>query len=69
MAQFYTIKCPKCGYEFNIVKGVFMSWDISKPIPKELKEETPFSCPNCNYTMCVQYDHFEEYVINVLFGD
>lgn len=69
MAQFFTIKCPKCGEEFNIVKGVYMSWDFTKPIPEDLKEETPFNCPKCNHTMCVKDDSFNNYVVNVIFGD
>ena len=51
MAQFYTIKCPECGKVFGIVKGVFMSWDFSKPIPVHLRNETPFNCPECNHEM------------------
>lgn len=39
MAQLYTIKCPKCGTVFSVPKGVLMSWDFSKPIPIELRDE------------------------------
>ena len=46
MAQLYTIKCPECGEVFGVAKGVFMSWDFSKPIPVELLEETPLIVPN-----------------------
>lgn len=69
MAQQFTIKCPKCGYEFEITKGVLMSWDFSKPIPKELQEETPFNCPKCNHQMSVLDDDFHDYVVEVLMMD
>ena len=69
MAQLYTIKCPKCGTVFSVPKGVFMSWDFSKPIPVELLEETPFNCPKCNHEMCVLDENFRDNVVNVIFGD
>ena len=69
MAQFYTIKCPKCGEEFGIVKGVLMCWDFMKPIPEELEEETPFNCPKCNHEMCVLDENFRDNVVNVIYGD
>ncbi len=49
-------------WKFNITKGVLMSWDFSKPIPDELLEETPFNCPNCNHTMSVLDEDFNECV-------
>lgn len=69
MAQIYKIKCPKCGTIFTIEKGVLMSWDFTKPIPEEMKEETPFNCPNCQHRMCVLDDDFNEHVESVLFAD
>lgn len=69
MAQLYTIKCPKCGAIFKVPKGVLMSWDFSNPIPVELREETPFSCPNCNYTMCVKDEDFHKNVEEVIHLD
>lgn len=69
MAQLYTIKCPKCGRVFNVQKGVFMSWDFSKTIPKHLREETPFNCPDCNHQMCVEDEHFHDNVIVVINAD
>ena len=69
MAQLYTIKCPECGTVFNIAKGVFMSWDFSKPIPKDLRDETPFNCPKCNHTMCVQDEDFHKHVESVIDAD
>ena len=69
MAQLYTIKCPECGKVFSIVKGVLMTWDFSKPIPEELRDETPFNCPKCNHEMCVLDENFRDNVVNVIFGD
>lgn len=69
MAQFYTIECPKCGNLFSITKGVLMSWDFSKPIPKNLLEETPFNCHNCQHEMCVEDEDFNKYVKNIIFAD
>lgn len=69
MAQLYTIKCPKCGEVFNVPKGVFMSWDFSMPIPVNLRDETPFNCPSCNHTMCVQDENFDDCVVNIMFVD
>lgn len=69
MAQLYTIKCPKCGTVFGIGKGVFMSWDFSKPIPEDLREETPFDCPNCKHTMCVKDEDFHDHIIDIVYAD
>lgn len=69
MAQLYTVKCPKCGTVFSVPKGVFMSWDFSKPIPVELREETPFNCPNCNHKMCVRDKQFRKCVVDVISAD
>lgn len=69
MAQLITIKCPKCGTVYTIQKGVLMSWNFEKPIPEDMKEETPFNCPNCQQTMCVLDDDFNEHVEKVLFVD
>ena len=69
MAQLYSIKCPKCGEQFEVPKGVFKSWDFSQPIPEGLRDETPFNCPSCGHTMCVLDEDFSDHVIDVLFGD
>ena len=69
MAQLYTIKCPKCGKIFSVAKGVLMSWDFSKPIPDSAKDETPFNCPDCNYSMCVLDNGFHDNVVDVVHAD
>ena len=69
MAQLYTIKCPKCGEEFSIPKGVFMSWDFSQPILEDLRDDSPFNYPNCGHTMCVLDKDFRDHVVDILFAD
>ena len=69
MAQLYTIKCPKCEEQFSIAKGVLMSWDFTRPIPEDLRDETPFNCPKCNHTMSVLDDDFRNNTLEVLFAD
>lgn len=69
MAKLYIIRCPECGKVFNVNKGVLMSWDFSQPIPAELLDETPFNCPECSHTMCVEDDDFNDHVTEVLFAD
>ena len=69
MATYYTIKCPKCGCVFDVVKGVTMSYDFSKPIPVDLREETPFHCPDCNLTMCVEDEQFNTSLLEVVLAD
>ena len=69
MATFYTIKCPKCGKIFHVAKWVLANWDFSKPVPVELRDETPFNCPGCNHTMCVLDDDFHDNVLEVIHGD
>ena len=46
-----------------------MSWDFSKPIPEELREETPFDCPDCGHTMCVKDENFRDNVIDIMHCD
>ena len=69
MAELLKIKCPKCGHQFEITKGVLMSWDFSKPIPEELREETPFNCPKCNHQMSVLDDDIHDHVVESCFMD
>ena len=53
MAQIYTIRCPKCGREFEAMKGILMS-ECDKPIPEERKEDTPVVCPICGLKMTIE---------------
>ncbi len=69
MAQLYTIRCPKCKSEFKVPKGVFMNWDFSIPVPHELQEDAPFHCPNCNHTMSVMDEDFNNHVMDISYID
>lgn len=69
MATLYTVKCPKCGNVFTVPKGVLMSWDFSKPIPAEYRDETPFNCPSCNHTMCIKDKGFKKHIMDILYAD
>lgn len=69
MAQIHEVRCPKCGHVFTVRKGVLMSWDFTKPIPVELQDETPFHCPECDHTMCVLDDDFNDCVLGTIFAD
>ena len=69
MTILYTIKCPKCGEQFSVPKGVLRSWDFSQPIPEEYRDETPFICPNCNHTMSVMDEDFDNHVLDRLYAD
>lgn len=46
-----------------------MSWDFSNPIPVHLRDETPFNCPSCNHEICVQDEHFNDYVVEIMYLD
>ena len=69
MAILYTIKCPQCGEQFSVPKGVIRSWDFSQPIPEEYRDETPFHCPNCDYIMSVMDEDFNNHVLDRLYAD
>lgn len=46
-----------------------MSWDFSKPIPIELRDETPFNCPSCNHTMSVKDKGFQKHIVDMMYAD
>ena len=68
MATIYEIKCPKCGEQFQVMKGILMS-ECNKPIPHDRKEDTPFNCPKCGKKFCVYDDDFQSYVESVIMAD
>ena len=54
MAKVYTINCPKCGCQFEVMKGILVNESDLDPIPEERREETPFTCPICGLEMSTQ---------------
>ena len=69
MAKIYTIVCPKCGHEFEIMKGILVSEAGMDPVPEERLEETPFKCPVCGLEMSTEDENFNEYVKSVMMID
>lgn len=57
MALVFTIKCPKCGKLFN------------QPIHEDSIEETHVNCPECNYTMRVYEEDFQDNVMERMYVD
>ena len=69
MATLYTIICPKCGCEFEVMKGILMSEAHLDPIPEERLEETPFTCPVCGLEMSTRDENFHDHVAEVAMID
>ena len=69
MATLYTIICPECGFEFNVLKGIRMSEAHLNPIPEDRLEETPFICPMCGLEMSTQDEDFHDHVTEVAMID
>ena len=69
MAKIYVIKCPVCGQEFKVTKGILVSESGLDSIPKDRKEETPFNCPICGHTMSVENEDFMEHVVTMMMAD
>ena len=68
MAQIYTFRCPKCGREFEAMKGILMS-ECNKPIPEDRKEETPVVCPICGLEMTIDEAQEKGYIQSVIMAD
>ena len=68
MAQIYTIRCPKCGREFEAMKGILMS-ECDKPIPEDRKEETPVVCPICGLELTIDEAREKGYIQSVIMAD
>ena len=69
MAKIYTINCPKCGHQFEVMKGITVKESDLDPIPEERMEETPFTCPICGLVMSTQDKDFNDHVEMVLMVD
>ena len=68
MAQIYTIKCPKCGKEFEVMKGILMS-EVGKDVPADRDESVPAVCPTCKLKIDLQDPKNEQYIVSVLMAD
>ena len=68
MAIFYQLKCPNCGTEFGFGKGI-LPQDADRPIPKQLREETPEKCPTCGREFIMTKEEDNQYVTEVVFID
>ena len=69
MAQIYTIRCPKCGREYEVMKGVLMSEMDLDPMPKEREFETPVKCPKCGFEFSLQDEKNKENIIEFMLLD
>lgn len=69
MAKTYVIKCPTCGQDFGVIKGILVSESEHNPIPKDRRDETPFDCPFCGHTMSLEDEVFNNHVISIIMVD
>ena len=68
MAQIYTIKCPKCGKEFEVMKGILMS-EVGKDVPADRDESVPAVCPTCKLKIDLQDPESQQYIKCVMMAD
>lgn len=69
MAHIYTIRCPKCGKEYEVMKGILMSECGLDPMPKEREFETPVKCPKCGFEFSIQDEKYQENVMLTMLAD
>ena len=66
----YNVICPRCGYDFQVKKGVTVQECSSgKRPPKSRDEEEPDYCPKCDYRVSVEDDDFPKHVRTIMFVD
>lgn len=68
MAQIYTIKCPKCGKEFEVMKGILMS-EVGKEVPADRDESVPAVCPTCKLKIDLQDPESQQYIKCIMMAD
>jgi len=68
MAHIYTIRCPKCGKEYEAMKGILMS-ECDNPVPDERREETPVACPHCGQKLSLKDEKSKAYIQTVMMVD
>ena len=69
MAQIYTIRCPKCGKEYEVMKGILMSEEHLNPLPKDRKEETPVKCPKCGFELSILDERYKDCIMLTMLAD
>ena len=69
MAKIYIIKCPACGQEFEVTKGILVRESGLNSIPEARLDETPFDCPSCGHTMSLEDEGFMDLVVTMLMVD
>lgn len=68
MATIYRIRCPKCGHEFEEMKGPLMS-DMGRKLPASRDEKKPFRCPACGRRFYTEDRDFPSHVIELIMAD
>lgn len=68
MAQIYTVKCPKCGKEFEVMKGILMS-EVGKEVPADRDESVPAVCPTCKLKIDLQDPANDKYIVGIIMAD
>ena len=69
MAKIYTIVCPECGHRFEQMKGILVSEAGQGSVPEDRREETPFRCPACGFTLSTEDEDFNKHVESVMMVD
>ena len=69
MAHIYTIRCPKCGKKYEVMKGILMSECDLDPMPKDREFETPVKCPKCGFEFSLQDEKNKENIIEFMLLD
>jgi len=69
MAHIYTVRCPKCGKEYEVMKGILMSECDLDPMPKEREFETPVKCPKCGFEFSLQDEKYQDSIVLTMLED
>ena len=69
MAKIYIVKCPTCGHEFKVTKGILVKESVLNSIPEDREEETPFNCPVCGHMMRIEDEDFMKRVVAMTMVD
>lgn len=69
MAHIYTIRCPKCGNNYEVMKGILISESERDPMSKEREFETPVKCPKCGFEFSLQDENYKDSFILSMLAD